>query len=519
MSSVVRTSGPLGNVVLRACTIGVTSSGLVKAFGDGATTLLQASGQMTLQGTVSSSTSGSVRLDYLDPTKPPLYNANLITPLPMVALNAGLAPCPSVNTTTTVVTTTTTASTTTTTRPGELSFATTGSRTGCFLEWKVRNPGGTPTQGVPDTTQTCIDGDPACDLDGTSDGTCIFAVSACLGVTDPRLPLCQPTSIDAVNLDRPTTITPDDAIETANASALVTELRALGMKLSSHGTVLQTGTALHGRDRCTAAVGMRVPHAPGVIGKRSLTANGIGNGRQRQRRNPVTLVCAPNPAVCGNGVPELGEACDDGNLQDCDGCSSTCQPQGCGDGVLGCGEQCDDGGGNGAPGASCTAQCTFAPPALRIPGGGKPLNDCALQYALRFGTPALDHFGLPAYKQTCVDNDPACDVDPTVGNCRVRTWLCAGAAEQRLNCPATTVSAVTLVKPTYGPIGRAVGTILLDFAMPSGPGETCSPAFEMDVPMGGKGIALKTSAQIVGMSADRDQLKIRCAMTAPKVRR
>jgi len=34
--------------------------------------------------------------------------------------------------------------------------------------------------------------------------------------------------------------------------------------------------------------------------------------------------CSP---VCGNGVPEPGEGCDDGNLIDGDGCDSSCQPE------------------------------------------------------------------------------------------------------------------------------------------------------------------------------------------------
>ncbi|RMF75988.1 MAG: hypothetical protein D6738_02455, partial [Acidobacteria bacterium] len=34
---------------------------------------------------------------------------------------------------------------------------------------------------------------------------------------------------------------------------------------------------------------------------------------------------ACDPAVCGNGLAEPGETCDDGNVQDGDGCSSTCQ--------------------------------------------------------------------------------------------------------------------------------------------------------------------------------------------------
>ena len=30
--------------------------------------------------------------------------------------------------------------------------------------------------------------------------------------------------------------------------------------------------------------------------------------------------------ICGNGIPEAGEVCDDGNTRDGDECSSTCGP-------------------------------------------------------------------------------------------------------------------------------------------------------------------------------------------------
>jgi cysteine-rich repeat protein len=47
---------------------------------------------------------------------------------------------------------------------------------------------------------------------------------------------------------------------------------------------------------------------------------------------------------CGDGSLQLGEACDDGNAVDCDGCSARCELEsGCGDRVI-CGdEECDDG--------------------------------------------------------------------------------------------------------------------------------------------------------------------------------
>ncbi len=62
-------------------------------------------------------------------------------------------------------------------------------------------------------------------------------------------------------------------------------------------------------------------------------------------------------AVCGNGVVEEGEACDDGNAVDGDGCSATCQDENatCGNGALDPGEECDD--GNTTSGDGCSATC------------------------------------------------------------------------------------------------------------------------------------------------------------------
>jgi cysteine-rich repeat protein len=65
------------------------------------------------------------------------------------------------------------------------------------------------------------------------------------------------------------------------------------------------------------------------------------------------LVCT---AECGNGVPEAGEECDDGNLVDDDACDSNCTVTACGNGIQTTGELCDD--GNTDPGDGCRANCT-----------------------------------------------------------------------------------------------------------------------------------------------------------------
>ena len=49
----------------------------------------------------------------------------------------------------------------------------------------------------------------------------------------------------------------------------------------------------------------------------------------------ATGMCSITAFVCGNGIPEAGEECDDNNLLDGDGCASTCQTESaiCGDSV------------------------------------------------------------------------------------------------------------------------------------------------------------------------------------------
>jgi cysteine-rich repeat protein len=49
-----------------------------------------------------------------------------------------------------------------------------------------------------------------------------------------------------------------------------------------------------------------------------------------------------NWSVCGDGVVEEPEQCDDGNHDDTDGCDSRCELARCGDGIVQVGEDCDD---------------------------------------------------------------------------------------------------------------------------------------------------------------------------------
>jgi cysteine-rich repeat protein len=62
-------------------------------------------------------------------------------------------------------------------------------------------------------------------------------------------------------------------------------------------------------------------------------------------------------AVCGDGVKDDGEECDDGNVVAHDGCSATCtiEVPVCGNGYVEAGETCDD--GNLVNGDGCSSAC------------------------------------------------------------------------------------------------------------------------------------------------------------------
>ena len=88
----------------------------------------------------------------------------------------------------------------------------------------------------------------------------------------------------------------------------------------------------------------------------------------------------PNP-VCGDGNldPCGGETCDDGNTIDCDGCDASCVIEpvpNCGDSNLDCGEQCDDGNTNSGDG--CNDVCQLEGACCDGAGGctDLSLNDC-----------------------------------------------------------------------------------------------------------------------------------------------
>ncbi len=70
--------------------------------------------------------------------------------------------------------------------------------------------------GSPRQSWTCHDGDPACDRDLAANGTCSFALGACMRVSDhARLPKCDAVDIDAVTVTSKVLPAAASAVQTA----------------------------------------------------------------------------------------------------------------------------------------------------------------------------------------------------------------------------------------------------------------------------------------------------------------
>ena len=106
--------------------------------------------------------------------------------------------------------------------------------------------------------------------------------------------------------------------------------------------------------------------------------------------------------VCGDGYLAPTEECDDGNLTDADGCDINCTATGCGNGHRTDGEQCDD--GDSVDGDGCDTNCTATACHNGIQTSGEECDDGNLE----------DYDG-------CSECRVACPVTPQSG-CRTASY-------------------------------------------------------------------------------------------------
>jgi hypothetical protein len=132
--------------------------------------------------------------------------------------------------------------------------------TDCFVEFG----------GIASTNETCTDGSPSCDMDGTVNGVCTFALSVCLNVTGGAS--CTPGGLTAPPVVRP--------LHSPVAQALAQSLAMLDPAASA---CTPPGVAV---PLATSLVGVR----PGVA-RLAITATSGG----KRDRNKLKLTCRPSP--------------------------------------------------------------------------------------------------------------------------------------------------------------------------------------------------------------------------------
>ncbi|TMA72273.1 MAG: DUF4215 domain-containing protein [Deltaproteobacteria bacterium] len=120
-------------------------------------------------------------------------------------------------------------------------------------------------------------------------------------------------------------------------------------------------------------------------------------------------------SLCGNGLVEAAEECDDGNTTDGDGCDSNCTFTGCGNGIVTAGETCDD--GNTLDGDCCSSACQIASPGAPCTNDGNACTDDVCD--------ANAHCTHPANTAPCDDGDACTENDVcAAGECHGSAVTC-----------------------------------------------------------------------------------------------
>ena len=219
---------------------------------------------------------------------------------------------------------------------------------------------------------------------------------------------------------------------------------------------------------------------------------------------------------CGDDVLDSGEACDDGNIESCDGCSGSCELEPgaiCGDGIVSdlCGEGCDD--GNLLVGDGCSPGCTLE----RIVGKSKA-SSCILEFVVNNPTnfPYLDRRGSISREQSCNENDPRCDLDGGVaGSCTFQVRACVNNTNIP-DCAPGRLDAVEIrsPRPNQTEAYAALSSQLLALV---GSTETnrCTDVVNLTLPLRGKPPKAKGKMNLKVFSfsegrRDKDRVRLTC---------
>ncbi|MCB9749050.1 MAG: hypothetical protein H6713_03475 [Myxococcales bacterium] len=200
---------------------------------------------------------------------------------------------------------------------------------------------------------------------------------------------------------------------------------------------------------------------------------------------------ASEEAVCGDGVPQLPEQCDDGNDDDHDACTNACTLAYCGDGVVGQGEECDD--GDGADDNSCTNACTLAVCGDGLVSQGEEcddgnaeehdacLNACT---AARCGDGVIWVSLDPEENEECDDGNED-DDDACANNCAGARLISSVAVGLQHTCVVHGTGRVRCWGDnSFGQLGYPLVATIGQETTPADAYEAFAPGLEADVELG-----------------------------------
>lgn len=187
-----------------------------------------------------------------------------------------------------------------------------------------------------------------------------------------------------------------------------------------------------------------------TYGVAAATPNGSANALLRQPDTKIVAagfrIDGPNDesravvaryfaGICGNGVVEPDETCDDSNATSGDGCDANCKTTGCGSGIVTAGEACDD--GNTADGDCCSSTCTADPAGTACADDG---DVCSNDACDGFGACAHPHAPAPMCTAPAAPGKSSLQV--TANNGRAKWKWASGTATMatELGDPTTTTS-------------------------------------------------------------------------------
>ena len=164
----------------------------------------------------------------------------------------------------------------------------------------------------------------------------------------------------------------DDVGDTGSATTTTTSTsttgETTGVDSNTEGTTTGTASGMSDSDSTTASTEETATESDtstdsdtmgslcgdGVVDDGEACDDGVNDGAY----DGCAVDCSALGPSCGDGEVNGPEGCDDGNDIDDDACSNSCAAAGCGDGVLQDGEQCDD--GNDDDTDACLSTCVPA---------------------------------------------------------------------------------------------------------------------------------------------------------------